>query len=84
MLAMVCQSTPLRLRLHREQARSYIGYVVLLENKDQASAHFSPLAAVPSALFSVWHNISGALLSTYFRRMSEKADRATAAKAATD
>jgi len=40
-----------------------------------ASAHFSPLAAVPSALFSVWHNISGALLSTYFRRMSEKEDR---------
>jgi BASS family bile acid:Na+ symporter len=33
------------------------------------------LAAVPSALFSVWHNISGALLSTYFRRMSEKEDR---------
>ncbi|MNC36060.1 Sodium Bile acid symporter family protein [compost metagenome] len=36
-----------------------------------ASAHFSPLAAVPSALFSVWHNISGALLSTYFRKMVE-------------
>lgn len=36
-----------------------------------ASAHFSPLAAVPSALFSVWHNISGALLSTWFRRMPE-------------
>lgn len=36
-----------------------------------ASAHFSPLAAVPSALFSVWHNISGALLSTWFRRMKE-------------
>jgi BASS family bile acid:Na+ symporter len=36
-----------------------------------ASAHFSPLAAVPSALFSVWHNISGALLSTWFRRMEE-------------
>jgi len=30
---------------------------------------------VPSALFSVWHNISGALLATYFRRMSEKEDR---------
>lgn len=29
-----------------------------------AAAHFSPLAAVPSALFSVWHNLSGALLST--------------------
>lgn len=36
-----------------------------------ASAHFSPLAAVPSALFSVWHNISGALLSTWFRRMED-------------
>ncbi len=36
-----------------------------------ASAHFSPLAAVPSALFSVWHNISGALLATYFRRMED-------------
>lgn len=37
-----------------------------------ASAHFSPLAAVPSALFSVWHNISGAVLSTYFRKMVDE------------
>ena len=36
-----------------------------------ASAHFSPLAAVPSAIFSVWHNISGALLANYFSRLSE-------------
>lgn len=35
-----------------------------------ASAHFSPLAAVPSALFSVWHNLSGPLLATLYRRMS--------------
>lgn len=40
-----------------------------------ASAHFSPLAAVPSALFSVWHNISGALLATWFRRMPEDAEK---------
>ena len=33
-----------------------------------AAAHFSPLAAVPSAIFSVWHNISGALLASWFRR----------------
>jgi BASS family bile acid:Na+ symporter len=33
-----------------------------------AQAHFSPLAAVPSAVFSVWHNISGTLLASYFRR----------------
>lgn len=34
-----------------------------------ASAHFSPLAAVPSALFSVWHNLSGPLLATLYRRL---------------
>ncbi len=34
-----------------------------------AIAHFSPLAAVPSALFSVWHNISGALLANFFQKM---------------
>ena len=28
-----------------------------------ATAHFSPLAAVPSAIFSVWHNISGAIFA---------------------
>jgi BASS family bile acid:Na+ symporter len=36
-----------------------------------ASAHFSPLAAVPSAIFSVWHNISGPLVATIFRRMGD-------------
>ena len=36
-----------------------------------AAAHFSPLAAVPSAIFSVWHNISGALLANYFARMKD-------------
>jgi len=33
-----------------------------------AAAHFSPLAAVPSAVFSVWHNISGAVLCACFHR----------------
>lgn len=37
-----------------------------------ATAHFSPLAAVPSAIFSVWHNISGPILATIFRRMKDK------------
>lgn len=33
-----------------------------------AAAHFavSPITAVPSALFSVWHNISGSLLASYW------------------
>lgn len=34
-----------------------------------ATAHFSPLAAVPSAIFSVWHNISGPIAATIFQRM---------------
>jgi len=33
-----------------------------------ASAHFGGLAALPGAIFSVWHNISGPLLATYWRR----------------
>lgn len=33
-----------------------------------ANAHFSPLAAVPSAIFSVWHNISGPLIATLYQR----------------
>ncbi|KOP78711.1 sodium transporter [Lysinibacillus sp. FJAT-14745] len=37
-----------------------------------AVAHFSPLAAVPSAIFSVWHNISGPILATIFSRMKDK------------
>ncbi|KFI28687.1 sodium transporter [Haematobacter massiliensis] len=36
-----------------------------------ATAYFSPLAAVPSAIFSVWHNISGALLANYFSGKTE-------------
>ena len=31
-----------------------------------ALAHFSPVAAIAGALFSVWQNISGALVSNYF------------------
>ncbi|MGB0404882.1 MAG: bile acid:sodium symporter family protein [Fusobacterium sp.] len=32
----------------------------------------NPLATIPGALFSVWHNISGSLLATYFTRKKEK------------
>jgi len=41
-----------------------------------AAAHFNPLAAVPSALFSVWHNLSGSLLVAWFtRKKASGADR---------
>jgi len=37
-----------------------------------ATAHFSPLAAVPSAIFSVWHNISGGLVATLYQRWQDR------------
>ncbi|MFJ8331544.1 bile acid:sodium symporter family protein [Streptomyces sp. NPDC094437] len=33
-----------------------------------ATAHFSPLAALPAAIASVWHNISGALAAAWLSR----------------
>ncbi|MFU0792183.1 bile acid:sodium symporter family protein [Virgibacillus proomii] len=37
-----------------------------------AAAHFNPIAAVPSAIFSFWHNISGPLLATYWTQKTKK------------
>ncbi len=39
-----------------------------------ATVHFAqyPLATVPGAVFSVWHNISGAVLANIFLRQDEK------------
>ena len=34
-----------------------------------AAAHFNPIAAVPSALFSFWHNVSGPVLANIFSNM---------------
>ncbi len=36
-----------------------------------ARAHFGALAALPAAIFSVWHNISGSLLAWWWRRSDE-------------
>ena len=40
-----------------------------------AATHFTPAAALPAALFSVWHNISGSALATFWARRTEKAER---------
>lgn len=34
-----------------------------------AKAHFGALAALPSAIFSVWHNVSGSMLAWWWRRV---------------
>lgn len=41
-----------------------------------AASHFNPTAALPAAVFSVWHNISGGLLAVFFRwRAAQHAER---------
>ena len=39
-----------------------------------AKTHFAvtPEAALPGAIFSIWHNLSGALLSVIYRRLAER------------
>ncbi|TDW30251.1 bile acid:sodium symporter family protein [Cryobacterium psychrophilum] len=41
-----------------------------------AVAHFNPVAALPAALFSVWHNVSGSLLAGYWSRKALPAESA--------
>ncbi|MDY6510045.1 MAG: bile acid:sodium symporter family protein [Acinetobacter faecalis] len=42
-----------------------------------AAVHFalSPITAVPSAIFSLWHNISGSALATYWAAKSDKTEK---------
>lgn len=37
-----------------------------------AMAYFSPLTAIPATLFSIWHNISGSLLASYWAGKADK------------
>src|SRR5699024_5399984 len=52
--------------------RRALSFEVGLQNSGLASTlattYFSPLAALPGAVFSVWHNVSGALLASVFAR----------------
>jgi BASS family bile acid:Na+ symporter len=38
-----------------------------------ATAHFSPAAALPAAVFSVWHNVSGAVVAAWMARGERRA-----------
>ena len=40
-----------------------------------ATAHFDPVSAVPSAIFSFWHNISGPILATYWGSKASKKEK---------
>ncbi|MEK4495513.1 bile acid:sodium symporter family protein [Ureibacillus sp. FSL W8-0352] len=39
-----------------------------------AATHFDPISAVPSAIFSFWHNISGPILATYWSKKAGKVE----------
>lgn len=40
-----------------------------------AIKHFTPLAALPGALFSVWHNLSGSLLATVWQKKTVNSEQ---------
>ena len=42
-----------------------------------ATVHFAqyPLATIPGAVFSVWHNVSGAILANFFLRQSARKEK---------
>ncbi|SKA69956.1 bile acid:sodium symporter family protein [Succinivibrio dextrinosolvens] len=48
------------------------GLSVALANKLAMTGAVDPIAAVPGAIFSVWHNISGTIIATLFANMSDK------------
>ncbi|MCA9732720.1 bile acid:sodium symporter family protein [candidate division KSB1 bacterium] len=59
-----------------EQTRRTIAIEVGMQNSGLsvalAVAHFSGLAALPGAIFSIWHNISGSLLAGWWSRKNEQ------------
>ncbi len=55
-----------------ESARRAVSIEVGMQNSGLAAGlarqHFSAEAALPAAIFSVWHNVSGSLLASYWSR----------------
>jgi BASS family bile acid:Na+ symporter len=58
--------------------RKAISIEVGMQNSGLASSlaatHFAlyPLATIPGAIFSVWHNISGAIVARFFAKQNDK------------
>ncbi|WP_017605477.1 bile acid:sodium symporter family protein [Nocardiopsis alkaliphila] len=59
-----------------DTSRRTLSVEVGMQNSGLAASlgatHFEPLAALPGALFSVWHNMSGALVATYWARQAPR------------
>lgn len=69
----------LRMNLAKSKA---ISIEVGMQNSGLASSlalmHFGAAAAIPGAIFSVWHNISGSLAANYLAGKMDKAEKAKA------
>ncbi|SKC40768.1 bile acid:sodium symporter family protein [Krasilnikoviella flava] len=69
-----------------EPARRAVSVEVGMQNSGLAASlattYFSPAAALPAALFSVWHNVSGSVLASYWARRPVVADDRRAAEGA--
>ena len=66
--------------LHMELAKAKaISIEVGMQNSGLATSlallHFGPAAAIPGAIFSVWHNISGSLAAHYLSSRSGQAEQ---------
>ena len=61
--------------MEEKKARA-ITFEIAIENSGLAAAlaiaHLSTIVAVPAAIFSVWHNLSGSMLASYWSTKSEK------------
>lgn len=69
------------LRLETKVCRT-IAFEVGLQNSGVATAlamnFFTPVAAVPGTIFSIWHNISGSALAAYWSKTPPEPTRVTA------
>lgn len=52
------------------------GLAATLATKLATIGAINPIAAVPGAVFSVWHNISGPILATFFANLKDKDENA--------
>ncbi|WP_431870028.1 bile acid:sodium symporter family protein [Nocardiopsis eucommiae] len=59
-----------------DSARRAVSVEVGMQNSGLAASlattHFEPVAALPGALFSVWHNLSGAAVATFWARRAPR------------
>ena len=66
-------------KLDSRKART-VSIEVGMQNSGMAASlallYFSPAAAIPGAIFSVWHNISGSIAANFFARRDEKQENA--------